>query len=127
MKENIFKNIGLVTEEIIVSQSFRPVSEHMWAYFDFSTDPTFKDSRQAFLPSTGAYDLLVSNNEGVSYISWHDALSVIPAIYEPLYRIGGLITHVKVIPVSAVTAPTFPPGDVRLGKPLYARASIARV
>ena len=127
MSESVFRKADLATAEIIVPQTHKPVSEHMWAYFDFSTDPDFKDARQAFLPTAGAYDLLVSSNNGISYIPWHDALSVVPATYEPLYRPAGMITHVKAIPVSAVTSEVFAPGDVRLGKPLHARVSIARV
>lgn len=122
----IQRAVALVTEnEIIVEQITRPLSEHLWIYLNFSTDPTFKDPTKLFFPDAGEYDYLVSQN-GATYKSWLQGMKVTEADYDPTYYVAGLITHVKVKNTIAVTK-TWPPLDPRIGAPIYVQVITARV
>lgn len=187
-------NVTPVTQiENIVTCNSRPLSEHIWCYFEFSYDKYFtapeewkprvnsgafdyasfpgqRNSKRfrvigltapisivtphetfsgitngnivsfdnkgvvervdtaAFdsliIPDQGIVDVSVSEN-GVNYASWQQNLDISSEGYSRLYKVAGLVTHVKAEITTAIiqTVPTPPkPGD-----PIYMKMIIARV
>lgn len=179
--------------EFIVECETRPLSEHMWLYFEFSYDKYFtkpeiwtprivagsldinslpknraskrfivKGAPVAFdivgkyetfsaiangnvvsfdenseiervdtapfddliIPDAGIVDVTYSEN-GVNYATWQTGLDVALEDYDRLYKVAGLVTHVRAVPTTPIaqTVPTPP----QVGDPIYVRMRVARV
>jgi hypothetical protein len=94
----IFRKVGLASEEIIVIvDTPAPVSEHMWAYWDFSYDKDFKKIEDLLIPDEGEYTLETSDN-GRFYENWTGGCLVNLEQYNRPYRVAGYIVCVKAIP-----------------------------
>lgn len=122
MAQGLYKKIVPVEEIAMIYCSHIQVSEHMWAYFNFSYDPDFKDKTKAVIPNHGEYTLEVSQ-DGVNFEHWASNIIVSTEGYTRHYRLAGYITHVRAVPtnenIPAMDTPPFP------GQ-LYCRLTIAR-
>lgn len=123
MAQGLYKKVEPVNDTIIVSCTQIVVSEHMWAYFDFSYDIGFVKASEFVVPDHGEYDLYTSRNNGVTWEHWTGGIKINTRTLVPPYKVAGYVTHIKAVPCAAhLPAFTTPPNPGQL----YGRLTIAR-
>lgn len=93
----LYRDIKPVDQPVLVECTTRPLSEHLWTYFEFSYDKSFKDDSRLAIPDIGDYELKTGQNARY-FEHWVSAHNIAGEDYERLYRIAGYITHVMAEP-----------------------------